>query len=55
LAIPYSRWANVNIAEAVTACGRHIIKSGSKFVNEILNEPNDELLGILEELKNTKS
>jgi len=51
LAIPYSRYANVNIAEAVTACGRHIVKSGERFVNEILNSPNTELNKVLEELK----
>jgi DNA polymerase elongation subunit (family B) len=51
MAIPYSRYANVNIAEAITACGRHIVKSGEKFVNQILNKPNKELKAILEELR----
>jgi DNA polymerase elongation subunit (family B) len=51
LAIPYSRYANINIAEAVTACGRHIIKSGERFINDLLNNPNSELKVILEELK----
>ena len=50
LAIPYSRYANVNIAEAITACGRHIVKSGELFINQILNNPNEELKEILEKL-----
>ena len=33
-AVPYSRYFNVNIAEAITSCGRHTIKMGEKFVNE---------------------
>jgi len=51
LAIPYSRYANINIAEAVTACGRHIIKSGERFINKLMNNPNDELKAILKDLK----
>ncbi len=34
LAVPYSRYFNTNIAEAITSCGRHSIKQGEKFVNE---------------------
>ena len=34
LAVPYSRYFNVNIAEAITSCGRHTIKQGEVFVNE---------------------
>lgn len=33
LAVPYSRYFNTNIAEAITSCGRHTIKEGEKFVN----------------------
>jgi len=51
LAIPYSRYANINIAEAVTSCGRHIIKSGEMFINEILNNPNEDIQSILKELQ----
>jgi DNA polymerase elongation subunit (family B) len=36
LAVPYSRYFNTNIAEAITSCGRHTIKSGEKFVNQLL-------------------
>ena len=46
--VPYSRYANLNIAEAITSCGRHTIKQGEKFVNELFNNPNDELQKIFE-------
>jgi DNA polymerase elongation subunit (family B) len=49
LATPYSRYFNVNIAEAVVSCGRHTIKQGEKFVNDLLNNPTDELKNILGE------
>lgn len=35
-AVPYSRYFNTNIAEAITACGRETIKAGEKFVNHLL-------------------
>jgi len=41
LAVPYSRYFNVNIAEAITSCGRHTIKQGENFVNEWLREKAD--------------
>jgi DNA polymerase elongation subunit (family B) len=52
MAVPYSRYFNTHIAEAITACGRHTVKQGEKFVNEILNEPekSNELLNIIEEI-----
>lgn len=50
-AVPYSRYCNVHISEAITSCGRHTIKSGEKFVNELLNNPNEQLLSILNEIK----
>jgi DNA polymerase elongation subunit (family B) len=34
LAVPYSRYFNTNIAEAITSCGRHTIKQGEKFVDD---------------------
>jgi len=37
LSVPYSRYFNVHIAEAITACGRHTIKSGQTFCNDLLN------------------
>lgn len=46
LSVPYSRYFNVNIAEAITSCGRHTIKSGEKFCNELLNEPTQNMLSI---------
>jgi len=38
LAVPYSRYFNTNIAEAITSCGRHSIKQGQKFVNEYFSD-----------------
>ena len=35
-AVPYSRYFNTNIAEAITSCGRESVKSGEKFVNYLL-------------------
>lgn len=52
LSVPYSRYFNVHIAEAITACGRHTIKSGQTFCNDLLNDPNDDLKSIIEEIKN---
>jgi DNA polymerase elongation subunit (family B) len=49
LATPYSRYMNVHIAEAIVSCGRHTIKSGERFVNELLNNPTDEILDIINE------
>lgn len=37
LSVPYSRYHNIHIAEAITSCGRHTIKSGEKFCNDFLN------------------
>lgn len=51
MATPYSRYANVDIAEAITACGRHVIKSSEGYINDILNNPNQELKTILDELR----
>jgi len=53
LAVPYSRYFNVYIAEAITSCGRHTIKSGERFCNELLNNPveSEELNSILHEMK----
>lgn len=52
LAYPYgNRYVNVHIAEAITACGRHSVKQGEKFVNEILNNPNNKMISIINHLK----
>jgi DNA polymerase elongation subunit (family B) len=37
-AVPYSRYFNTNIAEAITACGRESIRAGERFVNYLLRE-----------------
>jgi DNA polymerase elongation subunit (family B) len=51
MAVPYSRYFKVDIAEAITSCGRHSIKSGEQYVNEILNNPNEELKKLMIELQ----
>lgn len=38
LAVPYSRWFNKNIAEAITSCGRHTMHMGEKIINQIIDE-----------------
>jgi len=48
--VPYSRYFNTDIAEAITSCGRHTIRSGEKYANEILNTPNTALKALLEKL-----
>jgi DNA polymerase elongation subunit (family B) len=35
-AVPYSRYFNTNISEAITACGRETIKAGERIVNQLL-------------------
>ncbi len=51
--VPYCRYCNVNIAEAITSCGRHTIQMSEVFVNELLNNPNKskELSDIIQEIK----
>jgi len=50
---PWSRYFNQDIGESVTSCGRHMILSGEKYVNEILNQPHlrDDLMLCLREIK----
>ncbi len=50
-AVPYSRWYNKNLSEAITSCARHTIKMGVVYVNEILNEPNEKMLKVLDDIK----
>jgi len=45
--VPYSRYFNTNIAEAITSCGRYTIKQGQKFTNGLLNNPDERLKDIL--------
>jgi len=51
MAVPYSRYFNTNIAEAITSCGRNTIKSGERFINEFLNNPDTELKKIISEIE----
>ena len=37
-AVPYSRYFNTNIAEAITSCGRESIRAGERFVNQLLRQ-----------------
>jgi DNA polymerase elongation subunit (family B) len=46
LSVPYSRYFNTYIAEAITAGGRHTIKSGQKFCNDLLNDPSQDILAL---------
>jgi DNA polymerase elongation subunit (family B) len=48
--VPYSRYFNQDISEAITSCGRYTIKAGERYTNELLNKPNDELKTVLAEL-----
>ena len=50
LAVPYSRYFQPWIAEAITYTSRWSLMQGEKYVNELLNEPNDELESILLEI-----
>ena len=49
--VPYSRYFNINISEAITSCGRCTILSGEKFVNNLLNNPNDGILDVISKMK----
>lgn len=37
LSTPYFRLYNLRIAEAITACGRHILKDSARYINDYLN------------------
>jgi len=49
--VPYSRYFNVNLSEAITSCGRFTIKEGERFVNKLLNNPNDDIVSILNKIQ----
>lgn len=51
MAVPYSRYFNKNMAEAVTSCGRQTILDGQKYANDLLNKPSTELNSIIQEIK----
>ncbi len=52
--VPYSRYFNTNIAEAITSCGRYTIKQGQKFTNNLLNNPDNRLIDILNKIDEYK-
>lgn len=45
--VPYSRYFNINVSEAIVSCGRTTRADGEKYINELLNGKNDELEKIL--------
>jgi DNA polymerase elongation subunit (family B) len=49
--VPYSRYFNVDVAEAITSCGKLNVLKGQEFANELLNNPNDYLKDIINEIK----
>ncbi len=51
MGVPYSRYNNVHMAEAITSCGRHTIKQCEVFVDELLNDPTDGIMDILGEIE----
>ena len=51
MAVPYSRYYNQDIAEAITSGGRYTIRSSEKFANEIMNNPDEGFLKIIEGIK----
>jgi hypothetical protein len=50
LAVPYSRYFNLPIAEAIPAVGRESIKSGVRYINDLMNHPNQDMLNIFSEI-----
>ncbi len=51
MGVPYSRYNNIHMAEAITSCGRHTIKQCEIFVDELLNNPSEDIISILDEIK----
>lgn len=53
--VPYSRYYNMNISEAITSCGRHTIKEGERFINEYLNnaKSNEKFREIFNRIEET--
>lgn len=47
-AVPYSRYFNTNIAEAITYCGKVTIKAGDTFSNDLMNDIENESIEIVE-------
>lgn len=51
LSVPYSRAFNLHMASSIPACGKHTILMGEKYINNILNNPTNELKDIIKELQ----
>jgi DNA polymerase elongation subunit (family B) len=51
MGVPYCRYFNPHVAEAITSGGRHTIQQGEVFVNEYFAEPDDDLIGVLKEIE----
>jgi len=51
LGVPYCRYFNPHIAEAITSCGRHTILNCEKFVNDLVNSPDEGLINIFKEIE----
>lgn len=50
LAVPYSRYFNPFIAEAITSCGRQALLYGEKYCEEILKNPNEKIQDIFKRI-----
>jgi DNA polymerase elongation subunit (family B) len=44
ISTPYFRLYNLRIAEAITSCGRHILKNSATYINDYLNKETTENL-----------
>jgi DNA polymerase elongation subunit (family B) len=51
MGVPYCRYHNIHMAEAITSSGRHTIQQCEIFVDELLNEPTEEMKSIINEIK----
>jgi len=51
LAVPFSRYFNTNIAEAIVSCGRQTIKASERYVNQLYNKPSKALLDVLNNME----
>lgn len=45
--VPYSRYFNVNISEAIASVGRRTVLDGAKHLNELYNKPTEDLREVL--------
>lgn len=51
--VPYSRYFNINISEAIASCGRRSVVDGQKYTNRLLNNPSldQKLIDLIEKIK----